>query len=321
MAANPNPTRISGALWDFWLGFDALEPTVQLGGVYAPKPGYHNYRAAVPGSDYSSGRDVADDKQGSKDFASAIDLTMSTEAMIRYTTRLDAAARARDPRLFTAQGPVLREFIGTKDGKTVYCYVLTGGRALGVGADSGPDPGRDKTHLWHLHLSIIRRFCDDKAALDGVLSVLRGESLATWQARNGDDMANFTDAHAATLTTLGKLLPALVERVSYSDSRLEALANGREKVRTDLKGGGSPVWLVTTLKTLGEALARESANPEEIRALLRELPAPAPVDEQQIVDGVLQGLGAKSAAEVAAALVAAGQNPAELAAELAKLTA
>jgi hypothetical protein len=183
LAANPNPSRISTAIWRLWTDFDRIEPTALLGGVYAAKPGYHNYRNALPSSDYSV-RDLAADRRGSGTKASAIDLTMSDGAMRKYTGRLDSAARSRDPRLYSPRGPVLREFIGTKDNRSVYCYVLTGGRPLGVGADAGPDPGRDETHLWHIHLSIIRQFCEDWSALDGVLSVLRGESLAAWQARS-----------------------------------------------------------------------------------------------------------------------------------------
>lgn len=182
-ARNPNTAQIPGAIWRLWTEFDAIESTALLSGVYAPKGGYHNYRSALPSSDYSTGRDVAADKKGSGSKASAIDLTLSDAAMRKYTARLDAAARARDRRLYTPRGPVLREFIGTKDSRTVYCYVLVGGRPLGVGADAGPDPGRDTTHLWHIHLSIIRQFCEDWSAIDGVLSVLRGESLAAWQAR------------------------------------------------------------------------------------------------------------------------------------------
>jgi hypothetical protein len=183
LATNPNPTRISAAIWRLWSDFDRIESSALLGGIYAAKPGYHNYRNALPSSDYSV-RDLIADRRGSGIKASAIDLSLSDAAMRKYTGRLDAAARSRDPRLYSPRGPVLREFIGTKDNRTVYCYVLVGGRPLGVGADAGPDPGRDSTHLWHIHLSIIRQFCEDWSALDGVLSVLRGESLAAWQGRS-----------------------------------------------------------------------------------------------------------------------------------------
>lgn len=185
---NPNPLRISDPMWRLWTGFKRHEPTAKLGGVYADKPGYHNYRAALPGTDYSV-EDVAADRRGPAGLADGLDLTLPSDKMPFYTNRLDKAARARDPRLYSPRGPVLREFIGTKDNKTVYCYVLVGGLPLGVGADAGPDPGRDKTHLWHIHLSIIRQFGNDWPALDGVLSVLVGESLTAWRARTEDDMS------------------------------------------------------------------------------------------------------------------------------------
>lgn len=174
--ANPNPQLITDAMWWFWTEFDAHEKTALLGGVYANKAGYHNARAKLPKNDYSTGRDVPGDKLGPSDKASAIDLTMSAAAMKLYTKRLDVAARARDPRLFYQGKPILREFIGTLNGSSVYCWVFTGGRPLGVGADSGPDPGRDKSHLWHLHLSVIREFIAVRAALAQILSILKGEA-------------------------------------------------------------------------------------------------------------------------------------------------
>lgn len=181
-AVNPNPSRISAALWWLWGDFDAFEPSVQLGGIYAAKTGYHDIRQAVSARDYSVG-EVAADRNGPGDKAAAIDLSMPTAGMITYTNRLKAAAKARDERLFIGGVPIIREFIGTDNGARVYCYVLTGGRARGLSADASDDFGRDSSHLWHLHISIIRQFCADSGAMSRLSSVLRGEPLAAWKAR------------------------------------------------------------------------------------------------------------------------------------------
>jgi hypothetical protein len=168
---NPMPARITPALWRLWTQFDTLESTVLLGGIFAAKRGYHNTRAMNqhlwPG-DYSIRLPL--DKLGPADKAGAIDLTMSAAAMRRYTARLDAAAKARDPRLYPGGQPVLREFIGTKDGRRVYCYDLVERREY---------HNRDSTHLWHIHLSVTRKYVNNWAALAGVLSVLTGGRPAT----------------------------------------------------------------------------------------------------------------------------------------------
>ena len=183
MSVNPNPSRITAAIWDLWTWFDQLEPTVALGGIFAAKGGYHDIRNGHSG-DYSVA-EVSTDREGPGDKASALDLTMSAEAMRRYTTRLDGACRRRDERLFIGGQAVLREFIGTKDSRSVYCYVLVGGRARGLSADSSPDYGRDSSHLWHIHLSIIRKFAASGDAADRIYSILAGESLSAWKARRG----------------------------------------------------------------------------------------------------------------------------------------
>lgn len=181
-AVNPNPARIGAPLWGLWTSLDAFEPSVQLGGIYAAKGGYHDTRQAAGSRDYSVG-EVAADRNGPGDKASAIDLTMPQAAMIRYTTRLRDAAKRRDERLHIGGVPIIREFIGTDNGSRVYCYVLTGGRARGLPADASDDWGRDSSHLWHLHISIIRQFCTDAGAMSRLLSVLTGEPLAAWKAR------------------------------------------------------------------------------------------------------------------------------------------
>lgn len=213
MTTNPNPTRISEPMWRLWTDFSAFERQAQLGGVYASKSGYHNFRGGLPSTDYSV-EDVAADRKGPAQFASGLDITLPDDKMRLYTSRLDKAARGRDPRLYSSRGPVLREFIGTLDSRTVYCYVLVGGKPLGVGADAGPDSGRDESHLWHIHLSIIRQFCSDWSALEGVLSVLKGESLASWQERTGDDMSA-ADVQAIR-DDLGRLAQVLMAGITNS---------------------------------------------------------------------------------------------------------
>lgn len=182
---NPNPSRVTDAIWAFWNWFDQFEPTVVLGGIFAAKGGYHDIRNGHSG-DYSVA-EVAADRQGPGDKASAIDLTMSDAAMRKYTTRLDVAAKSRDERLLIGGVPIIREFIGTKDSSRVYCYVLTGGRARGLGADAAEDWGRDSTHLWHLHISIIRLFCASMDAMDRLYSVLNGEPISAWRARRAPE--------------------------------------------------------------------------------------------------------------------------------------
>lgn len=180
MATNPNPARISAASWRFWEEFLAFEPTVKLGGWYADKSGYHNFRDDLPSDDYSV-EDVAYDRQGPGNYASAFDFTLPDEKMKTYSGRLDRAMRRQDPRLFIDGVPVMREFIGTLNGTTVYCYVMIGGVPLGVGADRGPDPGRDASHLWHIHGSMIRKFCATWRAYSGVLSILKNEPYESWE--------------------------------------------------------------------------------------------------------------------------------------------
>jgi hypothetical protein len=194
MAANPNPTNISASMWKFWEKFAAYEKQAQLGGIYANKSGYHNYRNNLSSSDYSV-EEVANDRKGSAYYSNGIDLTLNDSDMQLYSKRLQKAFKNKDPRLYVNGEPAVREFIGTLDGNTVYCYMLTGGVAQGVGSDSGEDWGRDESHLWHIHLSFIRKFGDVWQIFSGVLSILMGEAYSDWEFN--DDMGTvegFTQA-------------------------------------------------------------------------------------------------------------------------------
>jgi hypothetical protein len=284
-ARNPNPALITDAIWSVWTGFDAHEPTALLGGIYALKRGYHSTRrdnqTRWPG-DYSIR--LAADLRGPNDKGAALDLTMSTAAMIRTTKRLDAAARAKDPRLYRNGQPVLREFIGTLDGETVYCYDLVERRVY---------LNRDKSHLWHLHGSWLRQFVADMLAAAGILSVLVGESLAAWTARTNpskeDPMALSADTQTAD---------------TY---RLRALLTGEPAARYTVKGqnrsepNAVKVALDTLTALVQSIAARVDVDQAEVDRIVAAMPRPA--SPEDIAAAVVAELGAQGPDEAAQALV------------------
>lgn len=171
MARNPNPARITDALWWFWLQLKAMEPTTKFGGIYANKRGYHNTRAANL-RQWPGNHSICDseDRGGPADKAAALDWTFPEAQRGRYgrielyTGRLLVAARNKDdPRL---NG--VREFYGQADSDR---------RVEGWDCRYDRNCSSDPSHLWHIHISFDR----DKVALpttfEPVVAVLRGEPL------------------------------------------------------------------------------------------------------------------------------------------------
>jgi hypothetical protein len=175
VGANPNPDSITDEMWWFWQQLQALEPTSQLGGVYAAKPGYHNKRRNLPAWDYSV-TDDPPDKDGPDDKAAAIDWTFPDaqrgdySTIAKYTQRLiDSGADPHDPRM-----DGWRECFGNADSDS---YVEGWDFRYGVPSTS------DSSHLWHIHLSESRSQTTSRANKEACLSVLRGETVAQWLGR------------------------------------------------------------------------------------------------------------------------------------------
>jgi len=172
---NPNPNYVTDAMWWFWRQFDVnVEPRTLLGGIYANKPGYHNTRSQNSSGDYSVQH--ADDRTG-PDRASAIDLTFPDAqagdytTIKRYANRLLAAGQANDPR-----SGYMKEFFGqTDDDNGVEGWDFRAHRTT----------TSDTSHLWHIHISFNRKDCGSYLAMDATLSIMRGETLAAFQARQG----------------------------------------------------------------------------------------------------------------------------------------
>lgn len=175
--ANPNPSRITDTLWRFRCDMLALEPGSddEDSGIYANKPGYHNTRAQNDSGNYSV-RDASDQK-GPSDKAAAWDWTFRSaqsgdfSRIAIYGKRFRVAFDAHDPRC-----NVLREFLGQTDTDRT-----PEGLDFRYHTTRTPDP----SHEWHDHFSVVRAYVAIVGALDGVISVAKGESLDAYLARGG----------------------------------------------------------------------------------------------------------------------------------------
>jgi hypothetical protein len=219
----------SPAIRDLYNDLTPVIPGLRFGGIYAIKPGYHNKRSANPSANYSVL--LAVDRIG-PDMASALDLTLNEAEMRRCTKRLrDAALDPHDDRT-----RYIREFIGTTDGVNVYCLIASGPNTAFVF-----DSGRDDSHLWHIHLSFYRQYCNDPQAMAAIYSVLVGQSYEEWK---GNDMEFDVD------------------------DVYKLLHDGLRAGPSQTQGGGIPIaWIVREIGEIQKALDMIKATTSTIPAL------------------------------------------------------
>ena len=161
-----------------WFQAECLKLGGVSGGIYANKKGFHNTvnnNLATWPDNYSVNPAIPELRNGPRDKARAFDWTFSEAQTKNYfrinkfCTLLDAASRARDPRLRW-----LYEWFGTKDGANI-----------GWNVWKNRFSSSDDSHDWHIHFSVVTAYLLNQAGPSGVLSVLKGETLAAYQARGG----------------------------------------------------------------------------------------------------------------------------------------
>lgn len=132
-------------------------------GIAAQKTGYHDSRENNPSGNYSVILPM--DKLGPADGAAAIDINLNDAGMKKFTKLLMDGLDAKDPRL-----KAIKEVIGTVDGRSVVRYTRDSSTSTPRWASS------DSSHLWHIHLSIFRKYINDPAALAGIVDFLNGDN-------------------------------------------------------------------------------------------------------------------------------------------------
>lgn len=179
---NPNPARITNALW--WLACmrDMLEPLSENGGILAIKPGYHSYGSRLP--DFGEGDSRTDhsirrapDRTGPwwKQYAAAHDWTFTrahtgnyTE-INKYTNRLLNAMKSLTD---TRPDDVYAYTIGQIDTDRV----VEGWNEY----DDEPESG-DESHLWHRHDAFRRNIIGSFLHMWKALTIDMGWTFVEWQ--------------------------------------------------------------------------------------------------------------------------------------------
>lgn len=158
--------RKFAADWEKTCGLKSARMSGIVGDLsHAKKGGFHISREDQTNpANFSVVR--PDDKLGPSDAAAAVDMTMNAGDMVTCTKRLIAAyTNTADPR---------RKYVNAFNG-----WLGSGSaRRWDVYARNVSTASDD--HKWHVHLEIRRKYVTSATALNAVLSILRGQSVATY---------------------------------------------------------------------------------------------------------------------------------------------
>jgi hypothetical protein len=174
----------------------AVIPGALMGGILgdaAHDGGYHRGRDYCAPGDYST--QLPEDQQGDGQAASALDLSWTTAAD-HYEVSQRLMDASDDSRMVAA-----RSFFGSVDGRTVCGWDFYGGYPV----------TSDDSHLWHIHLSILRKYANDWDALAPIADVITGGGAPISGGGGGDsgtgdwlDMASMEDVKSAVRSVLNE---------------------------------------------------------------------------------------------------------------------
>lgn len=183
---NTNPQHVTDAMWWMWLRLHELEPKSLNGGIYGEfKSGFHT-SGKINTQKYPGNYSIKDPPNRTGpwwwEFGAAQDWTFPDaqrgdfRTINRYTRRLMASAKdPNDPRLDL----ILFEFYGNDD---------TDRQVEGYNEYREELATSDATHLWHIHLSYLRKAVGDFWAMWALLTVLMGWSVQKWKLSLGGEM-------------------------------------------------------------------------------------------------------------------------------------
>jgi hypothetical protein len=175
------------AIMDMFDTIKAAIPSAIMAGVIGDSAhtyGYHRGRNyCSDGGDYSC--QTPPDQKGDGEAACALDLSWS-KASDQYTVSRRLLDAKHDSRMAAA-----RSFFGSLDGYSVCGWDFYYGNAC----------TSDDSHLWHIHLSILRQHANDHDALQAIASVITAGAAPAPEPKPEDDM-EYTSTDTSTVRAL-----------------------------------------------------------------------------------------------------------------------